>query len=146
MEDYVEENNLNLTIEYASSDSVDEGLVMSQQPEAGTVIYENTNVTVVFSSGPEEISLETFTELVQIPYQKPESEDESEDDGSEELTPNVIEVYISDEENDFDTPVLTFEITETVTRTLEFTVEEGATAEYRIVRDGETIIEDEVSN
>ena len=146
VEDYVEENNLNLTVEYTSSDSVDEGLVISQQPEAGTVIYENTNVTVVFSSGPEEIPLETFTELVQIPYQKPESEAESEDDGSEELTPNVIEVYISDEENDFDTPVLTFEITETVTRTLEFTVEEGANGEYRIVRDGETIIENEVSN
>lgn len=163
VDDYVEENNLNLTVEYSNSDSVDEGLVISQSPEPGTVIYENTNVTVVFSSGPEETPLETFTELVQIPYEAPESEadnneEESEENSSEEdsseeseensdeLVPNVIEVYISDEENDFESPVLTFEITETVTRTLEFTVEEGNSAEYRVVRDGETIIEDEVSN
>lgn len=163
VDDYVEENNLNLTVEYSNSDSVDEGLVISQSPEPGTVIYENTNVTVVFSSGPEETPLETFTELVQIPYEASESEadnneEESEENSSEEdsseeseensdeLVPNVIEVYISDEENDFESPVLTFEITETVTRTLEFTVEEGNSAEYRVVRDGETIIEDEVSN
>lgn len=165
VDDYVDEHNLNLTVEYTSSDTVEEGQVISQDPEPGSTIYENSNVTVVFSTGPEEPVIETFTRLVEIEYEpntnpqdeSSESNDElgeSETDEAgegEELedgegrTPNHIQVYISDEENNFDDPYLDFEIYETVTRTLDFTVERGDTASYRIVRDGQIIEEREVS-
>lgn len=164
VDDYVEEHNLNLTVEYADSDTVEEGQVMSQSPEPGSTIYENSNVTVVFSQGPEEPEIETFSRLVQIEYVPNDQQqevadedarlDENETDANEEVEenerpeepePNHIQVYISDEENDFEEPYLDFEIYETVTRTLDFTVERGDTASYRIVRDGEIIEEREVS-
>ena len=45
-----------------------------------------------------------------------------------------------------DEPVLSFEITEDLTRTLNFVVKEGESASYRIVRDGQVIKEEEVQN
>lgn len=141
VDDYIEQYGLNMTVDYEYSDTVDEGQVVSQSPEAGSTLYENSHVTVVFSLGPEEIPQVTFTELVQIPYENPD-ENTDEDD---EPTPNRIQVYISDANNSMDTPVLDFETDQNVTRTLEFTVEEGESATYRIVCDGEIIAEEEVS-
>lgn len=158
VDDYVEEYNLNLTVDYAYSDSVEEGQVMSQNPEPGTTVYENSSITVVFSMGPEEPEYETFTELVQISYQPTNGQDQAEDgsddgeEGEEDNSdsqgrePNHVQIFISDAENDMSEPYLDFEMYETVTRTLEFTVEQGQTASYRVVRDGQVIEERNVSN
>ena len=160
VDDYVADNNLNLTVDYQPSDQVEEGLVVDQSPEPGTTLFENDSVTVVFSTGPaagqdedegeededqeedqDQANYESFSRLVQIQYQP-----SGQDDDQEDPVPNEIEVYIDDEENSMDEPVLSFEITEDVTRTLNFVVKEGETASYRIVRDGQVIKEEEVQN
>ncbi len=146
VDDYIAEYNLNMTVDYAYSNYVDEGQVVSQSPEAGTTLYENSNVTVVFSQGPEEVPIDRFSELVHIRYSAPENGESEEDtEESDGPVPNEIQIYISDAENDMDEPYLDFDITESVTRTLEFAVERGSTATYRVVRDGEIISEVEVS-
>lgn len=160
VDDYVADNNLNLTVDYQPSDQVEEGLVVDQSPEPGTTLFENDSVTVVFSTGPaagqdedegeededqeedqDQANYESFSRLVQIQYQA-----SGQDDDQEDPVPNEIEVYIDDEENSMDEPVLSFEITEDVTRTLNFVVKEGEPASYRIVRDGQVIKEEEVQN
>ena len=161
VDDYIADNNLNLTVDYQSSDQVEEGLVVDQSPEPGTTLFENDSVTVIFSTGPadgqdeedegeeeedqeedqDQANYESFSRLVQIQYQPSGQEDDQEDP-----VPNEIEVYIDDEENSMDEPVLSFEITEDVTRTLNFVVKEGESASYRIVRDGQVIKEEEVQN
>ncbi len=161
VDDYIADNNLNLTVDYQSSDQVEEGLVVDQSPEPGATLFENDSVTVIFSTGPaagqdeedegeeeedqeedqDQANYESFSRLVQIQYQPSGQEDDQEDP-----VPNEIEVYIDDEENSMDEPVLSFEITEDVTRTLNFVVKEGESASYRIVRDGQVIREEEVQN
>ncbi len=161
VDDYIADNNLNLTVDYQSSDQMEEGLVVDQSPEPGTTLFENDSVTVIFSTGPadgqdeedegeeeedqeedqDQANYESFSRLVQIQYQPSGQEDDQEDP-----VPNEIEVYIDDEENSMDEPVLSFEITEDVTRTLNFVVKEGESASYRIVRDGQVIKEEEVQN
>ena len=161
VDDYIADNNLNLTVDYQSSDQVEEGLVVDQSPEPGATLFENDSVTVIFSTGPaagqdeedegeeeedqeedqDQANYESFSRLVQIQYQPSGQEDDQEDP-----VPNEIEVYIDDEENSMDEPVLSFEITEDVTRTLNFVVKEGESASYRIVRDGQVIKEEEVQN
>lgn len=159
VDDYIADNNLNLTVDYQPSDQVEEGLVVDQSPEPGTTLFENDSVTVIFSTGPvdgqdeedegeeeedqeeDQANYESFSRLVQIQYQPSGQEDNPED-----TVPNEIEIYIDDEENSMDEPVLSFEITEDLTRTLNFVVKEGESASYRIVRDGQVIKEEEVQN
>lgn len=172
---YIEEYGLNLTVEEASSDTVPEGQVISQEPEAGRTIYSDSRVTVTFSTGPEERELQEFSQLVTIPYnsetengeessesenssseneESSESESNEENSGaseegsSEESTDNSavndVQIYISDSERDGEEPVHEFEMSEQTQLLLNFTVEEGDSASYRIVRDGETIEEETV--
>ena len=159
VDDYIADNNLNLTVDYQPSDQVEEGLLVDQSPEPGTTLFENDSVTVIFSTGPvdgqdeedegeeeedqeeDQANYESFSRLVQIQYQPSGQEDNPED-----TVPNEIEIYIDDEENSMDEPVLSFEITEDLTRTLNFVVKEGESASYRIVRDGQVIKEEEVQN
>lgn len=154
VEDYVREHDLNLTTEEAYSDTVLEGQVISQDPEPGTSVVSDTYITVVISQGPEEIQYETVDVTVSIPYQAPEGSEEnteneetenSENSGeTQEPTPNTVQIYVEDAENDFDTVFREMEITEDREVTLTFTLEEEGTGRYRIVRDGETIEEEEV--
>jgi serine/threonine-protein kinase len=147
---YVSEHNLNLTVETQPSNEGEEGTVISQQPEAGSTLYANSGITVVFSSGPEEPDMVTFTQLVTIPYQAPEEEQAETDPENEEEVPatdpqpNHIQIFIVDANNDGQEPFHDFEITSTQQLPLSFTVEEGAQASYRIERDGEVIEEETV--
>lgn len=160
VQDYVREYDLNVTVEEAHSDSVPEGQVISQTPEAGTLVYADSHITVVMSLGPEEIQYETIDVTVPIPYKAPEEteqdsseeepsegengEEESSEQPPETRTPNTIQIFIEDAENNLDSPYRELEITENTEVTLRLTLEEGTKGRYRVVRDGETIIEEEV--
>jgi len=143
VDDYVQQNGLNVTIEEAPSEDVPEGQVIAQQPEAGTTLYSDSHVTVTFSTGPEENQLQNFSHVVTIPFE--ESTDENQDDNSSEQTePNHAQIYISDAETNMDEPVHEFDMTEETQLILNFAVEEGSSAEYRIVRNGEVVDEETV--
>jgi len=143
VDDYVQQNGLNVTIEEAPSEDVPEGQVIAQQPEAGTTLYSDSHVTVTFSTGPEENQLQNFSHVVTIPFE--ESTDEIQDDNSSEQTePNHAQIYISDAETNMDEPVHEFDMTEETQLILNFAVEEGSSAEYRIVRNGEVVDEETV--
>ena len=132
--DYARDNGLSLQVSSEYSDSVPEGQVIRQSPEAGQTIYEGTQITVVFSKGTGELS---FTEDVDIPYAPART-------GSDgQKVANQIKIYIEDMNHNFNSPVSQIEITEDTTVTLNFTVKDKKTAKYRIVRDG-TVIEESV--
>jgi len=154
--DFVNEHNLNLIAEEAPSDDVPLGQVISQDPEAGTTLEAGDQVTVVFSSGPEEVSRIAFSEQISIPYEAPttdeetseEDEDNQDQDNNQEETtaePVDIQIYKDDLENDMDTVAHELTITEDTDYFLNFAVEEGNEARYRVDRNGETIIEETVS-
>lgn len=146
---YADRNNLSVTIEEEASDDVPEGQVISQEPEAGTTLYSGDQISVVLSTGPEEPNLISFSEQVTIPYEpSEEAADEGEEDEATtepEAVPNHIQIFIEDAENDGSEAARDFEITEDTQIFLNFTVEEGTEATYRIERDGEVIEEENVS-
>jgi len=168
VEDFVDQHNLNLITEEESSDEVPLGQVISQDPEPGTSLYAGDQVTVVFSTGPEEISTIAFSQQISIPYEDPTADDETtengednqdqddnqdsnqdnnQDNNQDETTaePNEIQIYKDDLENNMDTVAHELTITEDTSYFLNFIVEEGNSASYRVDRDGETIIEETVS-
>lgn len=143
VDDYVKQEGFNLTSEEESSEDVAAGLVIRQNPEPKTAMNRGDRVTVVYSTGPKEVSNITFTKDIKIPYK--EILEDPEDEESK-LLPNIIEIYIEDLNNDIDTVVREFLITEDDTYSLSFTVVEGEKARYRVVRNREdTIIDETVS-
>lgn len=140
--DYVQKEGLNLVVEEQASDEVASGLVLSQKPEAGTSVNAGDTITVVYSTGPEEVSNIEFSKQIDIPYkEKLADPDEDESD----LLPNNIEIYIGDLENDINEIADELTITADELYTFNFIVEEGEEARYRVVRDKEIIIDEAVS-
>lgn len=166
VDDYVSDRGLSLTSEEQPSEEVPAGQVISQDPEPGTSLYAGERISVVFSTGPEEVADVSFSRQILLPYEEKQAETpeeepaENEEEPAEEqnqeeeepaeepepeLLPNEIQIYIDDLEKDMDNVAEELSITEDTRFVLNFVVEEGESATYRIVRDGETIIEETVS-
>lgn len=148
VEDYANDLNLSVTITNEPHDTIPEGQVASQSPEPGTTVYPGSRISVVFSTGPEEPEFISFDKGIIIEYEPAETEtddenDENSEDGEEPaLEANEIEIYVEDAENTFDEVYRRFDIFEDTPEIITFIVEEGQTANYRVVRNGEIIIEE----
>lgn len=158
VEEYADELNLSVTITQETHESIPAGQVARQSPEAGTTVYPGSRISVVFSEGPEETEMISFDRGIIIEYQPSDEEDDNDeenDSGVEQengsdtdedeesaLVPNEIEIYVDDAENTFDEPYRVFDIFERTPEIITFVVKEGETASYRVVRDGEIIIEE----
>lgn len=166
--DYAEGRGLDLTIEEASSDDVPVNQVISQDPAPKATMYSGDELTVVISTGPEEIERISFSREIQIPYKEKFAEPDenspqnngngpnenanenanSNGESAETIRlPNEIEIFIDDLEHDIDenNPVYKFTITENSPFLINFVVEEGSSATYRVNRDGELLMQETVS-
>jgi eukaryotic-like serine/threonine-protein kinase len=131
LDEYASSNGL--VIDYSKEeyhDTVKEGLVIRQEPKAGTELKKGDKVTVTLSKGkkvipPKEVVVDVF-----IPYE-PEVEGE----------PQQVQIYIEDMNRDIETPVYSFEIFEPTTRELTLTVTHDGKASYKVVVNGNAIIE-----
>ncbi|MER2063928.1 MAG: PASTA domain-containing protein, partial [Alkalibacterium sp.] len=168
VERYADEYNLSLNITRGPHDTIPEGQVASQSPEPGSLVYNGSRISVVFSTGREEPEIITFDRGITIEYVAYEEdvakrEDDTETDteteegveeseGSEEIDEqnseeaaeltNKIEIYVDDAENTYDEIYREFDIYEDVTEIISFSVAEDETASYRVYRNGVLIIEE----
>ncbi len=117
------------------SDTVEKGLVISQNPKPGTMLKEGAQFSVVVSLGPKEKPPKTVTINVSVPY---------EPNPSEPNKPQTIEIYKEDMEHTMAEPVETRSITSDINLSIELIIPYGKKAKYKIVRDGTTIAEKEV--
>lgn len=134
LESYAESSGLSIDMskeEY--SDTIPEGLVISQNPAPKAKLSKGAKVQVVISKGKEVLPPETVIKEVTIPYEP-----------LEEGQPQEVKILIEDMNNSMTVPVETMTITETKVKELEFTIEPGKKAGYKIVRDNEVILEDDV--
>lgn len=171
VKDYLNQHNLRGNIEEEASQEVPVGQVICQSPAPGTQVFEGDTVTFVFSTGPDSVPLRSFSHQITVPYQPPlqssandpideqenqvnvqeEGLEEDSTNGAEEADgpngelSNRIQIFINDAETNMNQPVLDFEIVEDTQVVLNFVVEEGQEeASYRVVRDGQIIMEEEV--
>lgn len=115
-----------------SSDSVEAGTVLSQNPAGKEQLEAGSTIEVTLSSGKAALPLKTYIKSLEIPF-------EPEEDDTEEQT---VKIYIQDQNNTMAEPVEEFTITENETREIELQIAEGGSAVYRIVR-GSTVIMEE---
>jgi serine/threonine-protein kinase len=116
------------------SDKVDEGLVISQDPPAGSELKKGSIVKVVISKGKKEIPPKTVTKEITIPYE-PE----------EEGKPQEVRIFIEDMNNSMTVPADIFTIHSTVKKEIELKIEHGKKAGYKVIRDNKVILEEEVA-
>ncbi|MDX8365017.1 Stk1 family PASTA domain-containing Ser/Thr kinase [Cytobacillus sp. IB215665] len=134
--DYAEENGLNLDIRDGFDDDVAKGLVFKQSPEEGTELDKGAEVIVYLSKGKEEEpeeTVKTYEKTFTITFEPKYDED----------IVNEVVIYIDDAERYINEVYDTFPIRENETReeTIEFKIEKGSKAEYKIVRDNIVLYE-----
>lgn len=123
-----------------SSDSVESGRVLSQDPSGGVQLEAGSTIEVILSSGRAELPLKTYIDTVEIPYEPAEDGEDG-----EEPVEQRIQIYIQDQSRTMAEPAEEFTITETESRRIQLQVAEGQTAVYRIVRDSTVIIEETIA-
>lgn len=131
------EDSSGLHIKYAEeqySDSVDKGLVIEQDPEPGSSLTKGETITVTLSKGAEEIPPKTVSKEITIPYE-PE----------EEGQPQEIRIFIEDMNHSMTVPYETFTIKSELKKKLEFIIEKGKKAGYKVIRDNSVILDEEVA-
>lgn len=146
-------NNLELRTTQEASEDVPAGQIISQTPKAGEMMFLGQEVSVVISTGPEEIELINFAKEITIPYQEPAVEEEpveTNEEGEEIEAPtpsptyNDVKIFINDYNRDYveDDPAYQVRIVQDTQYTMNFVVEEGSYATYRVEIDGQLFIEE----
>lgn len=131
--DYADSAGLNIEIKEAFSDTIEKGLVISQETAPGTELKKGSKVVVVLSKGMEEIPKATVKEEIVIHY-----------DDSKAGQPQIVQIFIEDFNRTMSVPAETFEIMEDRTMTLEFVIPRDGKASYMVILDSTVIITDEL--
>ncbi|HJF87132.1 MAG TPA: PASTA domain-containing protein, partial [Companilactobacillus farciminis] len=143
IQDYATEVHLRLDTSYAYSSDIEEGLLVSQSPEANTTINQGETLSVVISKGPDpekttdsdsessnsntnSNTTKTVTKDITIPY------DANGD--------NSITIYISDSTHSINSPYRTMTISEDTPVTLSFNLKDGQTGSYIVERNNKTVL------
>ncbi|TCJ06030.1 Stk1 family PASTA domain-containing Ser/Thr kinase [Cytobacillus praedii] len=115
------------------SDTVSEGLVIWQKPNAGAQVTKGSKVKVAISKGKKEIPPKTKFVEVTVPYE-PVIEGQ----------PQEVQIYINDMNRSITDPFITEYITETRKFRLELEIQHGQKAVYQVRRDNTVIDQQEV--
>ena len=140
--DYVSMNGLKLIVTEESSEDIQAGLVISQSPEAGSTVYAGDTISVIFSTGPEEIELVEFIKEITIPFQEPIIDEDDTDEPVPGITNNDVKIFINDHEKDYDEPAYELTISQDLLYTIRFVIEEGSYATYKVEIDGQLYVEE----
>lgn len=162
VEDYADDHGLELAVKQEHSDSVQSGLVISQDPADGTVVDRGTSLTVIISSGKETSSASNkntsknnesgsshnsnnsndsdnqkrnTTESINIPF-----------DGQDDKKSNSVQIYVQDSDHNLNNVYKSMSISNDTEVSIPFTLSKGQTGKYRIVRDGQEISNQTVGN
>lgn len=125
LSDYGTDTGIVIKTEEQYSDTVAQGLVISQSPKANSKVDKGSTVEVIISKGKEQLP-RTETIPITILY-------EPDIPGS----PQRVEIYIEDMTRSMTSPDDVFNITKTETRNIELVIEPGGKAGYKIMRDNE---------
>lgn len=137
LDEYTERNNLKWrAVDEKTSETIPKGSVISHKPGAGEEVEEGQTIEVVISAGPPAKQVRFRSIEVEIPYEPIFNEE-----GEEEYREQTIHIYIQDKNHKMHEIYDTLTITETTKYRMNFEIEEGSEAAYRIDRDSFKIAE-----
>ncbi|MBM7552809.1 Stk1 family PASTA domain-containing Ser/Thr kinase [Thalassobacillus pellis] len=167
-ESYLTENELNMKVSEDYSDSVEEGMIISQSPAPYTEVEQGSTIEVVVSKGQKEQPPRTENVSVTVPYTaQPEEEPQDENNGegnnnengnkngegnennenknkqdpNESPPAQEVIIYIEDMEHDISEVYRKETITEDTTFEFPLTIAPGTEASYKVLR-GEEVVEE----
>ncbi|HCD07383.1 MAG TPA: Stk1 family PASTA domain-containing Ser/Thr kinase [Lactobacillus sp.] len=146
IQDYASEAGLTLSTSYQYSDSIEEGLLVSQTPTANSTISVGGTLSVIISKGADpdkstsnskdnddinssnssSSGTNTVTKDITIPYDSSGS--------------NNVTIYISDATHSINSPYRTMTITADTPVTLSFNLKDGQTGSYIVERNNKTVL------
>ncbi|TYR82676.1 Stk1 family PASTA domain-containing Ser/Thr kinase [Priestia megaterium] len=139
--DYSSDQDLKVVVENEYSDTVEKGLVISQTPNANSVVQKGDTLTIKVSLGKKEKPPQTVGVQVTIPYEVSDNGTVEGDDGQPKPKPQKVQIYVEDANTTMSVPIKELTITETVTESFDVLIKDGEQAIYKIVRDGQVIEE-----
>lgn len=150
--EYADDNGLTLDVSEEHDDSVDEGKVISQSPEANTEMTKGSEVKVTKSLGKKESPPKSHSVTFTIPYE-PDEESNNQENNDETETENDdeepagqdVQIYVDDKDNSISDVFHEETITKDEEYELTLVIEPDGEAAYKVVRDGETILDKTVS-
>ncbi|MBT2756061.1 Stk1 family PASTA domain-containing Ser/Thr kinase [Mesobacillus foraminis] len=131
--DYATTNGLVIEKAEEFHESVEKGLVISQDPEPGTRLDQGSKVKVTISKGKELIPPKSVTEEIEILY-----------DESLNGEPQKVQLYIDDVHYDMNEPADVFEIKETTMKKITLDIPYKGKAGYRIITNNQVVSEKEI--
>ncbi|MBM7692316.1 serine/threonine-protein kinase [Peribacillus deserti] len=127
------EKNYGLNIETQGeeySDTIEKGLVISQEPAANTQVDKGSTIKVILSRGKKELPPKTVSKEITIEY-KPQVEGQ----------PQEVQVFIQDMNRNMTTPFDKFQITETTKKRYELTIGPTTEAGYKVILDNSVYLD-----
>lgn len=159
VQDYVDDVGLTVTFSEDYSNTIDEGLVISQSPGSGASIQEGANINVVLSKGKKAPATKSFTKSITIPFDNSLATSQSSTSSSSEsgdssstsssssststATTNKITIYLEDSTHSIMSVYKEMTITADTTVELPFTIKADQAGRFRILRNGQEILSDD---
>lgn len=127
VQDYASKHGLQLTVTQQESTTVAANEVISQTPKAGSRLAKGDTLTVVIASSGTQ--LKTTSIQIDIPF-----------DGNGGKTENRVQVYIEDAYHNLTMEYQDITINQETTINVPFTLRNGQTGAYKVIRNGKTIM------
>ncbi|BAP85573.1 protein kinase [Paucilactobacillus hokkaidonensis JCM 18461] len=122
---FADDNDLQLTTSEQASSTVTEGNVISQSPDAGSKVSHGDTITVTTAKSAQN----TSTVQISIPF-----------DSSNNQTENRVQVYIEDANHKLTQEYQDLTISQATTINVPFTLDDGKSGSYKVIRGGKTIM------
>lgn len=142
-EEYLKNHAFKANVHKEYSETAPKGEVIRQSPAADTPLAAGESVDVYVSKGPTKKKPIKKEIRFTIPY-APDTEYWDEEAG-EEPREQVVEIYIGDRNHDISKVYKEEKITEDTEFTVELEIEYGKTAEYKVLRDGQLMMDKNVA-
>lgn len=137
--DYLESQGLKIVSHEENSDTVPEGQVIRQEPNANTELEKGSTVDVYISIGPEKKPPVSHKVTFTVPYTK------NNDENEEGLEEQIVLIYVDDMNSNISEVYQEDHITRDKEYSITLTIEQNHDAEYRVIRDNEVILHETVS-
>jgi len=139
-ESYLNNHDLKIEVHKEHSEVVPEGEIIRQDPAADTQLSKGNIVKVYLSKGPEKKKPSEKEVSFTIPY-APETDEDSEVNPPEQ----VVEIYIGDMKHKIRDLYKKETIKEDTEFKIKLKIEPGTSAEYKVLRDGQLIMDKNVA-
>ncbi|BDR60686.1 Stk1 family PASTA domain-containing Ser/Thr kinase [Lactobacillus xylocopicola] len=135
--EYARQHGLTLQVSQTYSDKVKKGMIVEMSPNPGTRVPRGSTITISVSEGAKKKSDDTTIRTFSVTYEKDENNDEDHQG-------NHVQIYIADDNHSASNVYRDLYIKRDMNFSIPFHLKEGA-GSLRVVRDGQTILNQKVS-